>query len=37
MYHPGYVIRGAYSERRYFRDFKRLVTAASRAGASSGW
>jgi uracil-DNA glycosylase family 4 len=31
MYHPGYVIRGAYSERRYFRDFTRLATAASRA------
>lgn len=31
MYHPGYVIRGAYSERRYTRDFKRLrklMTAA---------
>ena len=24
MYHPGYVIRGAYAERRYVRDFLRL-------------
>jgi uracil-DNA glycosylase family 4 len=24
MYHPGYVIRGAYAERRYIRDFLRL-------------
>jgi uracil-DNA glycosylase len=24
MYHPAYVIRGSYSERRYARDFKRL-------------
>jgi uracil-DNA glycosylase family 4 len=24
MYHPGYVIRGAYPERRYIRDFLRL-------------
>ena len=24
MYHPGYVIRGAYPKRRYFRDFLRL-------------
>ncbi len=24
IYHPGYVIRGAYSERAYARDFKRL-------------
>ena len=25
MYHPGYVIRGAYSERKYVRDFRRLA------------
>jgi uracil-DNA glycosylase len=25
MYHPGYVIRGAYSPRRYARDFTRLA------------
>lgn len=25
MYHPAYVIRGSYPERRYARDFKRLV------------
>lgn len=25
MYHPAYVIRGAYTERRYARDFKRLA------------
>ena len=24
MYHPGYVIRGAYDARRYNRDFRRL-------------
>jgi uracil-DNA glycosylase len=24
MYHPGYVIRGAYDARRYIRDFRRL-------------
>jgi uracil-DNA glycosylase family 4 len=24
MYHPGYVIRGAYDARRYLRDFRRL-------------
>lgn len=24
MYHPGYVIRGAYDLRHYFRDFRRL-------------
>ncbi len=24
MYHPGYVIRGAYPERYYRRDFARL-------------
>jgi DNA polymerase len=24
MYHPGYVIRGAYDARRYVRDFRRL-------------
>ena len=24
MYHPGYVIRGAYDARRYMRDFRRL-------------
>jgi len=25
MYHPAYVIRGSYTERRYARDFKRLA------------
>jgi DNA polymerase len=25
MYHPGYVIRGAYDARRYNRDFNRLL------------
>ena len=24
MYHPGYVIRGAYDARQYVRDFRRL-------------
>ena len=24
MYHPGYVVRGAYDTRRYLRDFRRL-------------
>jgi uracil-DNA glycosylase family 4 len=24
MYHPGYVVRGAYDSRRYMRDFRRL-------------
>jgi DNA polymerase len=25
MYHPAYIIRGAYTERRYARDFRRLA------------
>ncbi|MEA2679244.1 MAG: uracil-DNA glycosylase, partial [Candidatus Binataceae bacterium] len=25
MYHPAYVIRGSYTERRYARDFRRLA------------
>ena len=25
MYHPGYVVRGAYTARRYLRDFRRLA------------
>jgi hypothetical protein len=25
MYHPAYVIRGAYTERAYARDFDRLA------------
>jgi uracil-DNA glycosylase len=29
MYHPGYVIRGAYAERRYARDFARLAKFVS--------
>jgi uracil-DNA glycosylase len=29
MYHPGYVIRGAYPERRYARDFARLAAFAA--------
>jgi DNA polymerase len=40
MYHPGYVIRGAYSERRYARDFLRLRsyldTRDSVGGADDG-
>jgi uracil-DNA glycosylase len=24
MYHPGYVVRGAYDAQRYARDFRRL-------------
>jgi uracil-DNA glycosylase len=30
MYHPGYVIRGAYDARRYARDFRRLQTLLHR-------
>jgi DNA polymerase len=33
MYHPGYVIRGAYPERSYRRDFLRLAAIAAPAGA----
>ncbi|HUY17974.1 MAG TPA: uracil-DNA glycosylase [Candidatus Binataceae bacterium] len=32
MYHPGYVIRGAYSVRRYARDFARLARRIDCAG-----
>jgi len=30
MYHPGYVIRGAYDAKRYMRDFRRLRTQLDR-------
>ncbi len=36
MYHPGYVIRGAYEAGKYLRDFRRLgltTRAVARAGA----
>jgi DNA polymerase len=33
MYHPGYVIRGAYDARRYIRDFRRLRHRLGDAGA----
>ncbi len=35
MYHPGYVIRGAYSQRRYERDFTRLSGIVSGSAAST--
>jgi DNA polymerase len=31
MYHPGYVVRGAYDARRYARDFRRLRRHLKRA------
>jgi len=30
MYHPGYLVRGAYSERQYLRDFARLADFVNR-------
>lgn len=35
MYHPGYAIRGAYSKRRYARDFARLRDSACPNSQSS--
>jgi uracil-DNA glycosylase len=34
MYHPAYVIRGAYPERKYARDFERLEKMLNRALAA---
>jgi DNA polymerase len=36
MYHPGYVIRGAYALRNYLRDFRRLRRHLQCAAAESG-
>lgn len=36
MYHPGYVVRGARSERAYARDFARLARFLSRVGDKGG-
>jgi len=36
MYHPGYVIRGAYSIRGYARDFRRLAAIAGCGTVSKG-
>ena len=33
MYHPGYVVRGAYDARRYARDFRRLRRHLKSSGA----
>ena len=36
MYHPGYVVRGARSERTYARDFARLARLVSRLDTPAG-